>query len=469
MPRLRLAQAGADPTKATAKGRTALQAAREKLAKVGEADERARYQAVVTALETPSAKASTAAPAPTAASPASFGFGAPAAAASASPASFGLGAPAVGSGSFTFGASTPAAAPTALGLFGSAGAPKDGKPKVSLSLPHGADGASPAPAPTTPAAGLGLFAPPGGTSAAPAAAITPLAGFGAAPAAAAAKPAVFGAPATASASPASFTFGGQATAVSASPAGFGFGASAAAASFKAAAPTAPALFGEPAKVTLAAAGTTAAGGSAPAFALGTLPAPTTPAALAPAPVPAAKHAAGAPTGGTPSTAAAPSQTLRRMASSSAAVAKPVEPALAPSPLASDLRKQLRGLPGGEEALQAAEPILCVLEVLERTAHGCDATIAKLQPLVSDAQKSTGDLVEAEGMAMTAQARLSALRSQVGGYHSALAQLERTCNSVLKPAVALLREDQVRLVSAGAPDLGRVPPADASRLATPVPH
>ena len=148
----------------------------------------------------------------------------------------------------------------------------------------------------------------------------------------------------------------------------------------------------------------------------------------------------------------PGQLRRTSAMGAAAPAAPLAappPPAVPTPLASELRKSLLAQ-GGKDVLDSAEPVLKVVEHLERRAHKCTETLAKVKPQAGAGAPSASTpplpgssavLSTAEAKASKAQAALKALRARVGGFEGALTQLERTHAAVLNPAVALLREDR----------------------------
>ena len=91
-------------------------------------------------------------------------------------------------------------------------------------------------------------------------------------------------------------------------------------------------------------------------------------------------------------------------------------------------------------MEEAEPLLSVVEHLERRAHVCSETLSKLQKAKSAEKKETG-ISGCEERAKASQGTLRNLQARVSGFEGALQHLERLDASVLRPAVQLLRESQ----------------------------
>jgi hypothetical protein len=449
---------GADPAIATVKGRTAYQAAKEKLPKVA-ADERPRYERVLKLLENPvppTKPAPAAAPAPAAGAPAA---GAPAAGAAPSAAPFGATpsippsiqpAPLSGMGGGGFGGSglgggglggalgAPATAIPPAFSFGSAPAPAA---PAAAAVASSAPAADAPPFAIAPAGGLGGGAQPAGGGL-----LAPARGMLAPASSATPTPLAFSCTLTpAAADPAlAAACGAQPLAFAAGPA---FAAPKIPPAISTADGTIAAAAAAPASVSLPLGGSIlfrppAATDAKPTPAAKPVPARTTAPAPAPAPAPAGGPSLRRSTGGVGVPPAAPPAAA---------------PAAAPTPLASSVRAGLAG--SGREVLGAASPLLKVVEHIERRAAICDDALARLRKAApkpaapapstsaassasASASAGSGDaLAGGEARVKAAQAALAATRGRSSGLEGALVATERMTASVLRPAVALLSAPQ----------------------------
>ena len=387
-----LLKAGADRTHKTGKGRTALDAAKEKLTKVA-ADERPRFEKVIMQLEKTNAERTAApglsiAPAP-----------APAGAPSAAP--------------FSFGSASSAGKPPATNLFGGlAGGP-------APAAAAGGAAAAKTPAATSNPSTAGLFnsAATGSSAvAAPAPPSTPQLSLFTAKTDDA-KPALpmgaqlFGSKTAAAPAPT------VPAATGADANSFGFAASAASTK----GPPSNTSATSKAGVVSSSAGMFAPPTGAPA----TAPSFSFPGATLPSSgKSASKQTAEKPTAGSAGLGKA-------SANQGSGAAPPVTTRALKSPLAQQLRKDLQQY-GGSSAAQAADPILDLLEELEQRATWCDATLKRTTP------SKSSTLASCDAKTARCEASLRALRSRALLLHEAMQQIERLHSAVLEPAVGLLR-------------------------------